>query len=69
MLDGHRQLPIDSGEYVCECGWTPDWHGPPLVAQVLMHWEAAKALRRQHPCPDCPGTLKDWCCTNNAGNT
>lgn len=23
---GHRRRLIDSGEYYCECGWSPDWH-------------------------------------------
>jgi len=39
ILARHRRRPSDSGEYVCECGWVPDWHGLPLADQIKAHRE------------------------------
>jgi hypothetical protein len=38
-VEGHKRRPLDDGEYVCQCGWVPDWHGAPLAEQVAAHLE------------------------------
>lgn len=48
MITGHSRLPLDSGEYVCECGWVPDWYGAPLAEQIAAHLAEVQADRNPY---------------------
>lgn len=50
QFPGHRQRLIDSGEYVCECGWTPSWHGDlSLNEQIAAHLPEPLDLAQLRP--------------------
>lgn len=50
QFPGHRQRLIDSGEYVCECGWVPSWHSDlSLNEQIAAHLPEPLDLAQLRP--------------------
>lgn len=42
QFPGHRQRVMDSGEYLCECGWSPSWNSSlSLNEQIAAHKQIA----------------------------